>query len=608
MQLSFPPKKQPNLTFLFFLAIVLLFFNLAPAHAESHNTPSRPLEVNIIINGIDGELKKNALAYLELKKNLNNPHFSEAWLKKLHKKAEKNISDALQPFGYYQVKVKSALEMKNENKDKSVWQAIYTVTPGPYVKIAMLELLIKGPAGKDPEVMQIITDFPIKQGHQLHHGEYEAAKEKLIADIGRLGYPQIKTQQTKVIVDPKKNTAALYIHLTSGAKYYLGGFSFNQNILHEEFIQGYIQDIKVGDPLSQENLLVLQDSLLSSSYFSSVNIKPDFTSATNQQVPIDISLKPSKRHKFTLGAGYDTEIEANVSFRWQHRRLNKSGHNAEIFTKLSPIKSFIKGAYWIPIGNPHTDKIGIIPNFETEDTDTTDRSTFDLETGYWFSWKKWAATLFTEYKYEEFISGNDPETITELLSMGIRIERIQFEKALFPRKGWSLYGEMRNANSGLLSDIDYTSIYMKSRLLLPIADNGRLILRAEVGLAETSDFDQYPSSLRFYAGGDHSVRGYNWKALGPVDDEGNVIGGRNIVTTSIEYNHKISEKWVAAGFFDAGNAYNDKLEKIYSGAGFGARWIAPFGLVRADLGFPLQSDDDIGEDSVVFYFGFEVTL
>jgi translocation and assembly module TamA len=587
------------------------------AHAESQNRSiptiqkqatleqsNRAIKVDISIAGIDGELKKNALAYLELKKHLNDPHFSEAWLQKLHKKAEKNIREALQPFGYYQVNISSSLTKGSDN----LWQAQYTVTPGDPVKIIDIDIVINGPGKNDTEILAIVANFPIKPADPLHHDQYESAKEQLISEIGRLGYSQIKIQQTKVIVDANNGTAHIHIHLLSGDKYFLGEFNFQQDFLSNDLILAYTQDIKQSDPFSQDSLLGLYDTLYSSGYFSSVDIKPDFSKVKEQHVPINVTLKPANRHKFTLGAGYDTEIEANVSFRWQHRRINYQGHYSDVMAKFSSKKSTIGGAYWIPIGDPRTDKIGIIPKFETEDTDNTDRDTFDLETGYWFNWKRWETTLFTEYKHEQFTSGDEPRTTTELFSLGARIERTNFEKALFPRKGWTLYSELRFANAGIISDIDYFRVHLRSRLLFPIGDKGRLILRGELGMAETSDFDLYPSSLRFYAGGDQSVRGYTWKALGPKDEEGDVVGGRNVVTTSIEYNHQVSEKWVLAGFLDAGNAYNDQLKKVYYGTGFGVRWIAPFGLFRTDLGFPLTSDDDISEDNVVFYFGFEINL
>jgi translocation and assembly module TamA len=563
-----------------------------------------PLKVEIVITGLKDDLKKNALAYMELRKSLSNPHFSEIWLQKLHKKAPQNIINALHPFGYYQSTVASILEKKSDQ----TWLASYHVKLGEPVIIDKVLINITEPGKSNSEVNALIAEFPLKKGDILNHIDYETAKEKLISDIGLLGFSQLKNEQSIVTIDPQGNTAEITINLLSGEQFQLGEFYFHQDFLHEAFIRSYIQDIKQGDPLSQGNLLALQNSLFSSGYFSSVDIKPDFSRSEDQQVPIDVKLKAAKRHKLAMGAGYDTEIEANISFRWQHRRLNRSGHTGDIYSKLSPKKSVVRGSYWIPINDPRTDKISIIAQFETEDTDNTDRDTFDLETGYWFSWNNWTSTLFSEYKYESFYSGGESKTNTELLSLGARIEQINFAKALYPRSGWSLYSELRGASEAMLSDIDYFRIYLKSRILFPIAENGRLILRGEFGRAETSDFDNYPSSLRFYAGGDHSVRGYKWKALGPKDKEGNIIGGRNIATGSIEYNHKVAQKWIIAGFVDAGNAYNDSLDKIYSGTGFGVRWIAPFGLVRSDLGFPLKSDDDVDEDNYVFYLGFEVTL
>jgi translocation and assembly module TamA len=130
-----------------------------------------------------------------------------------------------------------------------------------------------------------------------------------------------------------------------------------------------------------------------------------------------------------------------------------------------------------------------------------------------------------------------------------------------------------------------------------------------VGLADLGDRKKYPNSLRFFAGGDQSVRGYNWKTLGPTDLEGDVIGGQNVITAAIEYNHKISTDWLLATFFDAGNAFDNELKKLYYGAGVGARWISPVGLIRLDMGFPLNGDDKVTDlESTVIYFGFEVSL
>ncbi len=576
--------------------------NNTQAASSQQNIPPK---VEIIINGIDDELKDNAMAYLELRKSMENPHFSVPWLRKLHKKANTNISEALQPFGYYQVIVTSFLKQQEDNS----WLAEYTVDKGEAVKVKLIDIVISGPAKQDTEVTKAVNDFPIKPGDSLNHGQYETAKSDLIVAIARMGYSKITIQEKEVIVDAKKNTADIHLHLQSGIKYYLGDFIFHQDFLNEEFILTYLQNVKSGDPHSKDKLLEIQDSLLSSGYFSKVDVEAGYEKVnTEQQIPVDIFLEPAKRHKFSVGAGYDTQIEANFSLRWQHRRINRYGHNSDVTSKFSPKKSFIRGSYWMPTGNPYTDRYGIVAKFETEDTSTTDRDTFDLQAGYWFEKKAWEVSLFTEYKFERFTIGDDPREETTLVSLGLGAEKINFEKKLFPRRGWELTGLVKLASEALASDISYARLHVKSRMLFPIGENGRLNLRGEAGFADASDFERYPSSLRFYAGGDQSVRGYKWQALGPVDHNGEVTGGRNVLTTTIEYDHKVTDKWVAAGFFDAGNAYNDTLEKVFMGAGFGVRYILPIGLARADLGFPLTSDKDISTDSYVFYFGFEVTL
>jgi translocation and assembly module TamA len=49
--------------------------------------------------------------------------------------------------------------------------------------------------------------------------------------------------------------------------------------------------------------------------------------------------------------------------------------------------------------------------------------------------------------------------------------------------------------------------------------------------------------------------------------------------------------WFVAAFYDAGNAYNDSPDNIFSGAGVGIRWASPVGMVRVDVANALSDDD-----------------
>jgi translocation and assembly module TamA len=566
-----------------------------------------PVPVNISIEGLDQPETKNVLFYLGIEKNKDNPLLTESWLKKLHAQAENNIKQALRPFGYYQVTVESSLIKGGDD----VWQARYQVKAGERVQFTKIDVMIHGAGSTDPEVLSILKQFPIQQNDFLNHEVYETAKDELLNSIGQLGYSDVKTENKQLLIDPQTNSAQINLQINTGEKYYLGQFRFHQNSLQPDFLQRYVMDHNQGDPFSQKNLLSIQQSLISSGYFSVVDIKPEYEDAEDQHVPIDITLTPANRHKLSFALGYDTEIDLNASVRWQNRLINSYGHNSEVLLKVSQKKSQLRGTYWIPINDPRTDKIGFTTKFETEETDDTDRETLDLEAAWVFKWlDDWDAKLFSEYKFERFESENTPETMTRLISIGARLEGLFIEKDnTYPKKGWAAFAELRGAPEIIWSDTDYLRLHLKSRILFPVKEKGRLILRGELGLAEVGDFDKYPNSLRFFAGGDQSVRGYDWKSLGPVDDEGDVIGGKNIFTASLEYNYKVSEKWIAASFIDAGNAYNNHFDKLYYGAGIGARWISRVGLIRADMGWPVNPDDEeTSLSSMVFYFGFEVSL
>ncbi|RWX49657.1 Surface antigen, partial [Candidatus Electrothrix communis] len=110
-------------------------------------------------------------------------------------------------------------------------------------------------------------------------------------------------------------------------------------------------------------------------------------------------------------------------------------------------------------------------------------------------------------------------------------------------------------------------------------------------------------SLRFYAGGDHSVRGYGYKELGPEDSSGKIIGGQYLTEASIEIERKINDTWSAAAFYDLGNAYDDIDLDLQVGAGLGVRMNLPFGQVRLDVAcavsdadYPLRIHLTIGAD------------
>jgi translocation and assembly module TamA len=55
-----------------------------------------------------------------------------------------------------------------------------------------------------------------------------------------------------------------------------------------------------------------------------------------------------------------------------------------------------------------------------------------------------------------------------------------------------------------------------AKLIHPIARNTRVLLRANVGRTFSSNFRSLPPTLRFFAGGTETVRGFGYLELGPT--------------------------------------------------------------------------------------------
>jgi translocation and assembly module TamA len=154
-----------------------------------------------------------------------------------------------------------------------------------------------------------------------------------------------------------------------------------------------------------------------------------------------------------------------------------------------------------------------------------------------------------------------------------------------------LQAELLGSTTALGSDTDFTRLLIHDERRFRLADRWYLQLRAELGTSAVGDFQELPAQYRFFAGGDRSVRGYAYEELSPVDADGNRIGGRHLVTGSIELQRELPRNFVAAVFVDGGNAVNDFGDRLEYSAGVGLRYRLPFLSIGFDVAQSLSEPD-----------------
>lgn len=538
------------------------------------------------VEGIDGALLQNVMAFLGIAKEMNQPDLFPSRIQHLHTQAPEQIRQALQPFGYYRAKIDSKLVTTDDG-----WEAFYKVDAGPPLLIAELDLQISGDAKNDPRFQESVEDFPLNTGQVFVHSQYETAKQSLQRLAVERGYHDTTFTRHQVRIDLQAYSAAVTLHLDSGRRYAFGDLLFTQepNLFDEDYLAHYAT-FEQGDPYQSTALLALRNGLTDSGHFAAVEVRPLFEQAVNYQVPVEVVLTPAPpaRYKFGLGFGTDSGPRASMGYS---RQVKRRGHKAGMNIRLSPRLSSGTVDYSIPLTNPSTERLTFASGLTDEDTQSRDSRTFELSTLHTTRRGEWLETKRLSYENEDFSVGGTSDNTT-LIFPGIGWNRTITDDPLFPTHGQRLRFDILGSANALGSDVSFLQSRLDAKWVQSFAEKNRVILRGNLGATLVDSVEQLPGSKRFFAGGDQSIRGYDFEELGPTDATGSVVGGKHLAVGSVEYERRLFGKWSSAVFYDAGNAFdsfNSFDERLNHGAGIGIRWQSPVGPLRIDLAWALSN-------------------
>jgi translocation and assembly module TamA len=542
-------------------------------------------EINI--RGGIASLRENILHRLSIAEEKCK---APAWRLNTHlDAAEAEIEQAAQALGYYRLTYESKLTRNNE-----CWALDLQLIPGEPVRVKELRIDIMGDGRLDP-LFQSLYDKPgIKIGSRLHHGKYEALKTKFESAATAHGYFDAQFVLSRVLINEAENSAVIELTYDTGRRYRLGKITVEQDTLDDEFVQRYLT-IRSNDEYDTEKLLETKNLYNASNYFSSTNMTPNIEEKQDHLIDINIKLDKRKRHEYSLGGGYATDTGPRVLLGFEDRYIGKKGHffNADI--SASANKREAQAVYTIPLEKPAFEFLKIFTGYVKEETDVSWSRKRSVGSSYTYYQKnKWLQTFAATYEREDSIAGTEPLSSTNLIIPSWTISRTKTDATAYPLQGWTLMSRLSGSPKTLGSDFSFLQWYNRVKYIWG-GDYGRLLVRGELGMTQTDDFTDLPVSVRYYAGGDASVRGYDYKSLGPteVDENGNVsvVGGNNLLVTSIEYDYKLgASNWVLAAFYDQGNAADDSKIDFKRSLGAGVRWISPIGPVRLDFAKALDDE------------------
>lgn len=332
-----------------------------------------------------------------------------------------------------------------------------------------------------------------------------------------------------------------------------------------------------------------------------------------KKVPVIVTLNADKLNSAEIGAGFGTDTGVRVRGQYRRAIVNKRGHSFDANMEVSKIRQSIDGRYNIPYNHTLNDYISLVGGYEREERDDVGQGVnLLIESAVAGADRiiknprgSWQHAFGLRYRLDRITNDglNPADDIPDAflvntnneqqsLLVGYEISRTDSDKRVNPSKGIKQTYKVELGSEKLLSDADMAILNAGWRFIYSLGenDNHQFVGRSDLGYILTEDFAKVPYNLRYFTGGDQTIRGFDYKSLA-AEENGYKIGGQVLATGSLEYNYQFKEGWRAAVFSDFGNAYDKEFNTptAYS-AGIGIRWASPIGPIRLDVATGLSDD------------------
>ena len=492
-------------------------------------------------------------------------------------------------FGYYDDTVDVAIDSTAPPVKITV-----TVVPGPQYLLSSVTVV--GVDGKmlPPNAPSITTtQLDLHLGKQAYSAPVAAANARIERIFRAHGYPFASVKNRKVTIDHGTHTMTVVYMLEPGPTASFGQTGFKAlDSVHEAYVARHLGWAE-GDLYNVDKVEKTRDQLVASNLFSTVAIDTE-KGPDPDVVPMQVDVTERLPRSVAIGGSYASTEGISGNASWEHRNLFGEAEDLKFGILVGQEDSAITADFRKP------DIFGVGWDFLSDITiGKEDAIAYTSDGEKWFNG--------FEYKLIQNVvigAGISLEhaTITDyelhqhymLIGLPVYVKRDGTDDLLNPttgsREGITLtpYTDPGNSKLSFINGQINGSYYQR------LGDSDRYVVAvlASLGATVGVSLDELPKDKRFYAGGGGSVRGYGFQRAGPIDANDTPIGGLSSAGASLEFRYKLTETIGIVPFVDAGNVYDtafpDLGERLFLGAGIGARYYTGLGPLRFDIAAPLH--------------------
>lgn len=574
-------------------ALLLLIFLWALAGTAHARGTIDKVSIEGLDKGDDAEMIENIEVSLSLYQTIGKVQ-GESRLEYLLNQAQDQTRAALEPFGYYSPTITVDAP---RNGDKIT--VVIHVEKGEPVRVRQSHIVLTGWAEEDQYLQRDVAEFQPAVGQVFSHPQYEASKVRITRRLAERGYFDADFTQRRVEITRAEHAADIDLGWDSGRRYDMGPVRFQ----YDYFKPGLFDPLvywEEGSYYHEGKLDRLRESLNKLGYFGTIDIQPKPEEAdADGRVPIDVRLERAKRTVYTAGLSYGSESGPGVRGGIERRYINSRGHKMDTQLDFAQKRKSLTTAYRIPAFAWLDGWYSFTAGYYDEQTDYIDLRNVKLSASrsgelndHWTA----IASINALRERWRYSTNDQPDPFYQYATFVYpQLEAVYsgVDNRTFPTRGMAARMFVRGGVEGVGSDTSFAQAYAQVFWFHGFGANDRLILRGEGGTTWTADLVSMPPSLRFFAGGDNSIRGYAFREVGPrtPPPDKYALGAKHVLTGSIEYERYLNNSpWGAAVFVDTGSAFDDTPD-FHTGIGVGLRWKSPIGPVRVDVAHGLDDPD-----------------
>ena len=491
-------------------------------------------------------------------------------------------------------------------------------------------------------------NLALQEGGGFHPVLLDRTLETIRSEYAARGYVQA---QVSALQDwnPDHTLVDVVVQVLEGPRQVADRIIVRGNQRTRGYVIRRALDLQNGDPISNVKLLEVERNLYRLGIFSRVDVDLVRAGLDTEERDVLVRVEEGRPRALTYGFGLEVEDAERGSaqynprglFGFTHNNVGGRAYSLRTDLRLSERDKRFRFLFNQPYLGEYP--VSLTSTLFFEDEFPPNES---VEEVVRYGARTEAVRVFTDRRVSlgldfrrveledvdpsvaanEIERENQPYEITSLLSSFFWDRR---NDPLSTTRGWSTLAQLQYAFPAFETDTEFLRLFVQQTQYFDLGRPGVIAVSARAGAIEPfktlavrseDPLGQFPSRNiplpeRFFAGGDSSHRAYGRDDLGirgetlllnQAGDEYLPVGGDGLLLLNLEYRFPVFGDFGGTIFFDTGNVWADwraiDLGELKNGIGIGIRYLSPIGPLRAGIGWKLDRERGMPEDSQYEWF------